>query len=90
LSAWAPRRANFPGTPRSYQNDVPYRPFFLRALEALGTGSPANSARWLGSLLHFRHRTGSPPQAPVYKGDIHTKMENWLDASQIDMKDYRP
>jgi len=85
----------FPGAPRSYQHDVPdvvntYRPFFLRALQALRTESRANSARWLGSLLHFVTDTGSPPHALVYKGDIHTKMENWLDASQIDMKGYRP
>jgi len=31
--------------------------------------------------LHFVTDTGSPPHALVYKGDIHTKMENWLDAS---------
>jgi len=73
----------FPGAPRSYQQDVPdvvntYRPFFLRALRALRTKFPANAARWLGSLLYFVTDTGSPPHALVFKGDIHTKMENWL------------
>jgi len=66
-----PKRANFPGAPRSYQNDVPYRPLFIRALQALRTESPANAVSWLGSLLHFVTDTGSPPpHALVYKGDI--------------------
>ena len=49
---------------------MPYRPLFIRALQALRTESPANAVRWLGSLLHFVTDTGSPPHALVYKGDI--------------------
>jgi hypothetical protein len=85
----------FPAHPRASGHIVPevevtYRPFFERALQALRTESPANAARWVGSLLHFVTDTGSPPHAAGLRGDPHTKMENWLDASRIVMASYTP
>ncbi len=85
----------FPASPRLRQHGVPevlltYRPFFDRALQALRAESPANAARWIGSLLHYVTDTGSPPHAAGISGAAHTKMENWLDASRIDISDYRP
>ncbi|HEY2953081.1 MAG TPA: hypothetical protein VGK40_10885 [Verrucomicrobiae bacterium] len=67
-----------------------YRPYFRRALQALRTENAANAARWLGSLLHFTEDTGSPPHAAEIRGDIHTKMENWVDANLIAIQDYEP
>src|SRR5581483_228128 len=86
---------NFPASPRPNEHGLPgvrntYRPFFARALQALRTESPANAARWTGTLLHYITDTGSPPHAAEIKGELHTKMENWLDASRIDMQGYRP
>lgn len=84
----------FPSAPRAFQHSVPavqatYRPYFIRALQALRTESPANAARWTGSLLHFVTDSGSPPHAIGVSGDEHTKMENWLDPSKIDLTGYR-
>jgi hypothetical protein len=67
-----------------------YRPYFARALQALRTESPANAARWVGSLLHFVEDTGSPPHAAEMRGPIHIKMENWLDPRQISISPYQP
>jgi len=67
-----------------------YRPYFKRAVQALRTESPANAARWIGSLLHFTEDTGSPPHAAEIRGIIHTKMETWVDADQIQIRGYRP
>ena len=85
----------FPSSPHPYQHMVPdvkatYRPFFLRALQALRTESPANAARWTGSLLHYVTDTGSPPHAISLSGPAHTKMESWLDTSVIDLSQYNP
>ena len=79
---------------RAFQHMIPdvqatYRPYFLRALQALRTESPANAARWTGALLHFVTDTGSPPHAIALSGDAHTKMENWLDPYKIDLGDTR-
>jgi hypothetical protein len=67
-----------------------FRPYFQRALQALRTESPANAARWIGSLLHFVQDAGSPPHAAEIRGDVHTKMENWVDAALISIPGYRP
>lgn len=67
-----------------------YRPYFERALQALRTEDSANAARWVGSLLHFVEDTGSPPHAAEIRGDIHTKMENWVKAPLIHIDGYRP
>ena len=85
----------FPSSPHPYQHMVPdvkatYRPFFLRALQALRTESTANAARWTGSLLHYVTDTGSPPHAISLSGPAHTKMESWLDTSVIDLSQYHP
>ena len=53
------------------------------AAPALLSESPANAARWLGSLLHFVEDTGSPPHAAEIRGPLHIKMENWIDAGKI-------
>ena len=85
----------FPSMSHSIQHSVPdvlatYQPFFLRALQALRTESPANGARWIGSLLHFITDSGSPPHTIGVKGEDHTKMESWLDTSLIDLSQYQP
>ena len=85
----------FPEAPRSFNHDVPdvlntYTPFFLRALQALRTETPMNAGRWTGSLLHFVTDSGSPPHTIGLKGLDHVRMENWLDASQINIAGYHP
>jgi hypothetical protein len=85
----------FPAAPHSFQHMAPdvkatYRPYFLRALQALRTESPANAARWTGSVLHFVTDSGSPPHAIGLSGPAHTKMESWLDTSVIDLSHYHP
>ena len=67
-----------------------YRPYFRRALQALRTETPRNAARWIGSLLHFVEDTGSPPHAAEIRGTLHTKMETWVDAKQIQIRGYQP
>ena len=67
-----------------------YRPYFERALQAMRTESAANAARWIGSLLHFVEDTGSPPHSAEIRGEVHTKMENWVKAERIFLGDYRP
>lgn len=85
----------FPAAPRFFNHMMPqvhdtYRPFFLRTLQALRTEDQANAVRWMGSLLHFVTDSGSPPHTIGVKGPNHTKMENWLDASKVDLQDYQP
>ncbi len=65
-----------------------YDPYFRRALQALRTETPLNAARWIGSLLHFVEDTGSPPHPAEIHGDVHSKMENWVDAKQIHLPGY--
>lgn len=67
-----------------------YRPYFMRAVQALRTETPANAARWIGSLLHFVEDTGSPPHAAEIRGAIHSRMENWVDARKIHIRGHRP
>ncbi len=83
----------FPGVTKHYDHICPevektYEPYFRRALQALRTESPANAARWAGSILHFVQDTGSPPHAAQIRGDLHSKMENWVDASKISIPGY--
>jgi hypothetical protein len=67
-----------------------YEPYFRRALQALRTETPANAVRWIGSIMHFTEDTGSPPHAAQIRGDVHSKMENWVDAKAIHLPGYRP
>lgn len=67
-----------------------YEPYFRQALLALRTQTPANAARWLGGILHFTEDTGSPPHAAEISGDVHSKMENWVDAKAVVIPDYQP
>jgi hypothetical protein len=85
----------FPAMPRHVQHICPdvrtsYRPHFRRAVQALRTETPANAARWVGALLHFTTDTGSPPHALGILGDVHSKMENWVNAKRIALGDYQP
>ena len=67
-----------------------YRPYFKRALQALRQEDQRNAARWIGSLLHFVQDSGSPPHGAEIRGAIHIKMENWVDAKQIQIRGYHP
>lgn len=85
----------FPGVVKHFDHICPeveqtYEPYFRRALQALRTESPANAARWVGSLLHFVQDSGSPPHAAQIRGDVHSKMENWVDAKKILIDGYVP
>ncbi len=85
----------FPAAPHFFGHMIPevqgtYGPFFLRALQALRTEDQENAVRWMGSLLHFVTDSGSPPHTIGLRGPDHTKMENWLDASRIDLRGYQP
>lgn len=85
----------FPGMERHLDHLVPevklaYAPYFRRAVQALRTEDDANAARWIGSLLHFVEDTGSPPHSAEIRGDVHSKMENWVDAKKITIKGYQP
>jgi hypothetical protein len=85
----------FPGVAKHFDHICPevqqtYEPYFRRAMQALRTESAPNAARWIGSLLHFVQDTGSPPHAARIRGDTHTKMENWIDASKIAIPGYTP
>lgn len=85
----------FPGMERHLDHLVPevkrtYEPYFRRALQALRTETPLNAARWIGSLLHFVEDTGSPPHSAEIRGDVHSKMENWVDQKLIHLPGYRP
>ena len=85
----------FPGVTKHFDHICPevqqtYEPYLKRALQALRMESPANAARWIGSLLHFVEDTGSPPHAAQIRGDVHAKMENWVDAKQISIAGYQP
>lgn len=85
----------FPAAPHFFSHIMPqvhdtYDPYFLRALQALRTEDQANATRWMGSLLHFVTDSGSPPHTIGLTGPNHTRMENWLDASRIDLQGYQP
>ena len=85
----------FPGVPRPFQHMAPavqgtYRPFFLRAVQAMRMETPENAARWVGSLLHFITDSGSPPHTIGVTGPNHTRMESGFDTRLIDLTGYRP
>lgn len=85
----------FPAAARHFDHLCPdvrgtYDPYFRRALQALRTENAWNAARWVGAILHFTEDTGSPPHAAEIRGDVHSKMENWLDAKKIGIGDYAP
>jgi hypothetical protein len=85
----------FPAATKHYDHLCPevkttYEPYFRRALQALRTENAANAARWVGSILHFTEDTGSPPHAAEIRGDVHSKMENWVDAKKIRIDGYAP
>jgi hypothetical protein len=85
----------FPEAPVHWDHICPevkktYKPYFERAIVALRTETPANAARWIGSLLHFTEDTGAPPHAAEVRGAMHTKMENWVDAKLITISGYKP
>ena len=67
-----------------------YEPCFRQALAALRSETPVNAARWIGAILHFTEDTGSPPHAGEIRGDVHSKMENWVDAKAITIAGYHP
>jgi hypothetical protein len=67
-----------------------FRPYYMRAIQALRMETTTNASRWIGSLLHFIEDTGSPPHAAEIRGAIHSKMENWVDARKIQIGGYRP
>jgi hypothetical protein len=84
----------FPGAPKYYDHTGPevrqtFRPFFQRALQALQTENNANAARWVGALLHFVQDAGCPPHAAGLRGDVHSKMETWVDNDQIRIPNYQ-
>lgn len=67
-----------------------YAPFYNRVLRALRTESPQNAARWMGSLLHFVEDSGAPCHARATHGEMHKRLENWLDSSKISITGYQP
>jgi hypothetical protein len=85
----------FPGMTQHRDHICPevkqtYEPYFRRALAALRTETPVNAARWIGAVLHFTEDTGSPPHAAEIRGEVHSKMENWVQAEAITIAGYRP
>jgi hypothetical protein len=67
-----------------------WRPFFLRALQALRTETPPNAARQMGPIIHWIEDTGAPPHAATIVGDLHGPLENWVPASEIAIPGYAP
>jgi hypothetical protein len=85
----------FPAMPRYVDHTGPevrdaFQPFFKRALQALRTENRANAARWVGALLHFVQDAGCPPHAAGLRGDVHSKMEDWVEADRIRLPDHAP
>jgi hypothetical protein len=85
----------FPEAPEHLDHICPevkktFRPYYLRALQALRMETTTNASRWIGSLLHFIEDTGSPPHAAEIRGALHSKMENWVDARKIHIQGYQP
>ena len=85
----------FPEAPEHLDHICPevqqtFRPYFLRAIQALRTETPTNAARWIGSLLHFVEDAGSPPHAAQIRGGLHSRMENWIDPRAIHIGSYQP
>lgn len=67
-----------------------WRPFFLRALQALRTETPANAARQMGPIVHWIEDTGAPPHAAAIHGALHGPMENWVKPNEIVIAGYTP
>jgi len=67
-----------------------YAPYFRRALQALRTETPPNAARWIGSLIHYVEDSGAPCHAKPIKGEMHKRLENWLDGKTISIMGYQP
>jgi hypothetical protein len=68
-----------------------YRPYFQRALLALRTENRAQRGTLgLGSLLHFFRRHRVAAHAAEIRGDVHNKMENWVEAQRISIGGYQP
>lgn len=85
----------FPGTTTYFDHTGPdvrnaFRPFYFRAVQALQTENPANAARWVGALLHFIQDAGCPPHAAGLRGDVHTKMETWIESDRVRIPGYPP
>lgn len=85
----------FPAMPKHARHIMPgvresLKPYFLRSVQALRTETPVNAARWIGTLLHFTEDAGAPPHAYTDVGDLHHKMENWVDRDAIGIKGYTP
>lgn len=85
----------FPGMPAHLSHMLPevrrtYEPYARRALRAVRTESPQNAARWIGSLLHFVQDSGSPPHTTGIGGELHSKMERWVDEAKIHIAGYQP
>lgn len=84
----------FPGSPgRGHPQTIDmerYGPIYHRVLQALHTESPANATGWLGLLMHYVEDSGAPPHAANISGQLHTAMENWVDAKKIDIAGYEP
>ncbi len=66
------------------------KPYFQRSVQALRTETPTNAARWVGTLLHFTEDAGAPPHAYPDVGNLHHKMENWIDSDRIGIGGYEP
>jgi len=67
-----------------------YEPCFRQAVAGLRSETPANAVRWIGAILHFLEDTGSPPHSAEIRGEVHSKMENWVDGKAITIADYHP
>ncbi len=85
----------FPAVPEHPSHMLPevrraWDPFFHRALQAVRTESPRDAARWVGSLLHFVQDSGSPPHTTGVGGELHARMERWVDESKISIAGYTP
>jgi hypothetical protein len=65
-----------------------FRPFYRRTLQALRTEDQVNAARWIGALTHFAQDALCPPHAAGLRGDVHNKMESWLETNRIRIPDH--
>jgi hypothetical protein len=85
----------WPAVPTHIQHMMPevaatYEPYFRRALQALRTETPPNAARWIGSLIHYVEDSGAPCHAKPIKGEMHKRLENWLDGKAVSITGYQP
>jgi len=85
----------FPGVDKHMGHVCPgvkqaYEPYYRRALQALRTETAPNAARWIGSLGHFIEDSSAPCHAFPTGGELHKKMENWINGKDIHIKGYQP